>query len=516
MLTLYDMYFNFRKEMRRGFVFIILMALGLADVFAQAFPQPTEAPQGLKVSAEVYGGAFSGGSAAFWSVHGQGGRRSLRSTSVLLDITASYRHLLGQGHEITGVLEGMIESGLKPIYRVRQFGVAYKNDWAGVKIGAMDYQQPIEYSPQTSGPMVLSNNALPIPMILLHTNNFIEIPRTNGLVSIFADFSVGRFFEKKFNQLTYPDPIKGQYTIGTLWHHKTGYLRIGNKNAAIPLTFTLGGTHAAHWGGRHIGLDKKEPTSFKDFIKVLLGKSGGSDATISDQINVLGNHYGQYLFELAWHAPRSTWQLYHLHIFEDKSGMEFNNGPDGLWGLHLNLKEKSLPISDAVVEYITTLNQSGPFHILDFERPNGEGRGGGNDGYYSNGEYRGGASYVGMNIGNPLLIARGYANYLPEEQKRYRNDRIQALHIGIGGEIESLWNICYEAKLTFVKSMGSFSSRLVKPTRSSYSYLRLQAPIQRVDGLSVGLEMGMDLGNYTPKTFGGGLSVKYEFGREQF
>lgn len=496
----------------------IILVISLVGLSAQDFEErrEDEIPLGLKVSTELQGGGYSGTSAAFWSVHGQGGRRSLAPTSALLDITTSYKYQLGKGHYLTGVFEGLMESGMKPIYRLRQMGIGYKNNWVGIKLGAMDYQQPIDFSPQTSGAMVLSNNALPIPMVLLHTNDFIEIPKTNGILSLYADFSVGRFFENRYHQLTYPEAPDRYYTVGTLWHHKTGYLRIGKEDGTLPLTLTVGGTHAAQWGGHHHGLEKSEPASFKDFFRVIMGKSGGSDATTSDQINVLGNHFGQYLMELAWHTPSHRFQLYHLHIFEDKSGIELNNGPDGLWGLHVTFKKKSSPISHALVEYITTMNQSGPFHILDFYRPNGEGRGGGADGYYSNGEYRSGATYVGMNIGNPLLIPRAYKDYLEDDAKRYQHNRIQAFHFGISGTLEQLWNIKYEAKLTLAKSWGSFYSRPEKPFHATYSYLRVQAPIEYFKGLYVGLEAGMDFGNYTPKTLGGGISLQYHFNKEHF
>lgn len=499
-----------QHRMNRSLYTVILLALCSISLLAQEATENKQHTSALLFSIETMGSAYSSNAAAFWSVHGKGGRRSLEPKSALVDLMTSYSYSINNKHHLSATLEGIIETGLKPVYRIRQLGISYQNNWIGAQIGALDYHNPITYSPQSSGTMVLSNNALPIPMVMLHTNSFIDIPWTKGFASFYADFSVGRFFENRYNQLTYPNATNGAYTLGTLWHHKTGYLRVGKPDAAIPLTFTLGGTHAAHWGGKHIGKESAEPTSFKDFMRIVMGKSGGNDATISDQINVLGNHYGQYLFELAWHTPKSIWQLYHLRIFEDKSGIEMSNGADGLWGFHLTFTDNK-PISHFVVEYITTMHQSGPFHILEFERPNGEGRGGGGDNYYFNSEYRSGATYLGMNIGNPLILPRGYTPYLSEDARRYRHNRIQALHFGIGGLIKQLWNIQYETKLTFVKSWGSFGTRPEHPFQSTFSYLKLHAPIQSVKGLSIGLEGALDVGSFTPQSFGGGVSVKYEF-----
>lgn len=467
--------------------------------------------QGL-LTLEVEGGGMlsTGATAPFWSIHGQGGKRSLSPNSGLLDITTRYRQ--GFRHfELEAVAEGLIESGLKPIYRVRQAGLTLMTRWGGIQIGAMEYRDPIRYSPQSSGAMVMSNNMLPIPMIMLKSNNFLDFPWTKGWVQIYGEFSAGRFFEDRFNELTYPEATKGAYTHGTLWHHKAGYLRFGKPTAEIPITLTIGGTHAAHWGGRHYLFEEREPSGLKDFLRVVAGKSGDTNATISDQINVLGNHYGQYLIELGWHGEHTIWQLYHQRIFEDKSGIEWNNGMDGMWGLHVST---SLPsIQHIVLEHVTTLDQSGPFHILDFPRPDGVGRGGGNDSYYHNGEYRSGARYMGMNIGNPFLISPLYDRY-QNHKSPVRHTRIQAWHFGVSGEIRELGQLQYEIKLSRVNSKGSFGQRLAQDDISYYTYLRMLKDIPKVEGLQAGLEVGADWGDLSPKTFGAGVTLKYGFGIE--
>ena len=132
----------------------------------------------------------------------------------------------------------------------------------------------------------------------------------------------------------------------------------------------------------------KQPQSFKDFIRVVFGQKGGDDATASDQINVLGSHYGSYDFKLSYTQKDWGGHFYYQHYFNDKSGMEFANKTDGLWGIQVDLP--TIPwLNKIVAEYLVTMNQSGPMHFITFDRDKWKGgRGGGNGDYYNNGEYR--------------------------------------------------------------------------------------------------------------------------------
>ena len=76
---------------------------------------------------------------------------------------------------------------------------------------------------------------------------------------------------------------------------------------------------------------------FKDFIRVVFGQKGGDDATASDQINVLGSHYGSYDFKLSY-TKRTGEDIFIINIISMISrGMEFANKTDGLWGIQVDL-----------------------------------------------------------------------------------------------------------------------------------------------------------------------------------
>jgi len=77
------------------------------------------------------------------------------------------------------------------------------------------------------------------------------------------------------------------------------------------------------------------------------------------------------------------------------------NVQDGLWGMSVRLPNFRL-FHSFVLEYMSTTDQSGPWHDLDgviF---------GGADGYYQNGNIPGGWSYKGMTIGNPWITSPKY------------------------------------------------------------------------------------------------------------
>ena len=490
-----------------------LLALSLflsaPAAFAQSFETDTLPLDGFALSAEIGGRVSSGSVSPFWMTAGQGGRRSLAPNAAWTDLRAGYGRTFGI-HRLSAVGEAVVETGLKPVFRLRQAGVRYELPWIRLSLGALDYLEPVDLSPQTSGKMMLSNNAMPIPMALFQTNGFLAVPFTKGLFSAYLDFSVGRLVEEDYLLGTYPEAREGDFTLSTLWHHKTLYFRIGRSDAALPLRFTFGGTHAAVWGGRHYQREERNPSSFKDFIKVVLGAHGGEDATKSDQINVLGNQFGQYLLMLDYTSRSAgTFSLYHHHIFEDKSGVEWSNGPDGLFGLRWTAPEETWGVRDVTLEYATTLNQSGIFHIVKIKRPNGEGRGGGADSYYSNSEYRTGATYLGMNLGSPLLIGRAYTA-LPDYSPLVSHSRITAWHFGVSGTLLPACGTRYELKGTYLTSYGNMVYRFPDPLHSFYGCLRLRQPLPWVSGLSVGAELGADFGSVTPKTFGGALSLRYD------
>nr|WP_234367758.1 capsule assembly Wzi family protein [Parabacteroides pacaensis] len=297
----------------------------------------------------------------------------------------------------------------------------------------------------SSGDMVQSANARPIPEINLSIPRFTVIPLTQGWLQIKGDFAVGRSFDTKY--LEHFAATNQIYIKNVLWHHKSLFLQIKDTKGEKPLSVILGARHTAQWGGTStnpkIG---KQPQSLKDFLRVMVGKEGGANASLSDQINVLGNHYGSFDLKVTYEHKDWTANLYWQHYFEDNSGLEYANVKDGLWGAQLRLSRFKW-IRNILIEYFNTKNQSGTMHFINYDRPS---RGGGADNYYNNGEYVTGVSYFGRALGSPLITS---PEYNTDGGLTFKNNRITSYHFGAEGTLSEY--IDYRILFSVMNSWGT-------------------------------------------------------------
>ena len=212
------------------------------------------------------------------------------------------------------------------------------------------------------------------------------------------------------------------------------------------------------WGGVS-PVHGPQPQSFKDYLRVVCGLSGGADATQSDQINVLGDHRGRELIQLDWTADDFTVTFAHDIPFDDSSGMGFQNFPDGVNTLSFSFNDKDKWISDILYEFVYTKWQSGPYHDTS-DAPPKEGEEwhilGGRDNYFNNGAYKSGWTYYGMTAGLPLFTP------MPADGDGVTmgvcNNRVVAHHIGIAGKI--VRKIPYRFKATYSENYGNYSQTL--------------------------------------------------------
>jgi hypothetical protein len=293
------------------------------------------------------------------------------------------------------------------------------------------------------------------------------------------------------------------YVKNVLWHHKSLQLRLIDPDRRFPLTAVAGMRHHAQWGG--VSIDPtigKQPQSFMDLIRIILGKAGDENATQSDQINVLGNHYGSYELQFGYLSGAFDIHIYSQHFFEDVSGMELYNFPDGLWGLQVDIRNFSW-LNKIVMEYLDTRNQSGPIHWLWYDREVYPGHGGGSDNYYNNGEYTTGISYFNRGIGSPLLTSPEYNS---ANELEFKNNRVCAFHAGFQGYFSK--QTAYRILTTLSDNYGTMHRPFLNKKNSlscaikiSYCHPRLQ------DWLFMG-EVAIDYGTMYGKKDSICLNIK--------
>ncbi|MDR3262526.1 MAG: capsule assembly Wzi family protein, partial [Tannerella sp.] len=370
-----------------------------------------------------------------------------------------------------------------------------------IRIGSKENYTSLWDRELSSGDMVISRNARPVPEIDISVPRFTEAPFTNGLLQYKGNFALGRSFDNAY--LTDFTKGKEYFTKDILWHHKSFYIRISDQKSDFPLTVILGVRHYAQWAGVSdnpgIGV---QPHSLKDFLRVIAGHAGGEDATMSDQINVLGNHFGSYDMKIGYLTKPVDFYLYKQHYFDDVSGMELYNFPDGLYGFQADIKDFSF-VNKIVVEYLSTLNQSGPFHYISYDHDVYPGYGGGADNYYNNGsEYPTGASYYNRAIGSPLLTSPMYNE---NGKLSFRNNRVKAFHFGISGYLSNQFS--YRLLATYTDNRGTMETPFLDKKKTNMFFSKFSYCHPRLEGWLFGCELAADFGTLYTNNQGISFSI---------
>lgn len=430
---------------------------------------------------DLYGLVSSGDFAPFWLQNQQYGKVSsaAQSTGATLGLAKGFNHQNKWFDYSFGVTA-----------LVRTDAVYFHQLYAKIHSWVIDFEAGmreehigVEDVSLSSGGLIFSENARPVPKITLGILNYIPIPLTGGFAEIKGAISHGWF----------TDNID---MTNVLLHHKYIFFRFGGR---FPVHIQYGFEHAAQWGGNsddpHIG---NQPTSLKDFKDIFLGKSGGEDATMSDRINTLGNHIiGQSLrfdLRLADYEIGAYWQ----NMLEDPPiriiGKTMNT-PDGLWGL--SVRNNKNPFVNAVLyEYFNTTDQSGPFHDKDGIVY------GGNDSYYT-GQYPAGWSYYGRTLGNVLITSPLYNK---DGKTSTTNNRVHAHHFGIEGNAAG-YN--YRILSTYSKNYG-YSAVYLSPSimKQNLSVLvEINRNFKQLRNTQLGCALAFDKSEVTGNSYGMKISV---------
>lgn len=318
----------------------------------------------------------------------------------------------------------------------------------------------------SSGSLLFSNNAHPIPRISIGFERWTPIPGLFGYAEVKGGLTHGWLGDNS------------EVVKGTLLHHKYIGGRIGGK---LPVNISYEFHHVAQWGGQSsvygdLGND------FQAWKNALLVKSGGTMR--NDQLNAQGNHIG--FQQLALDVKGEGWKVsaYWQIINEDGPirfiGFGMNN-KDGLWGV--SASQTRWPyIQGLTYEFLNTTDQSGPFHDRDGCVY------GGADNYYNNSIYRQGWSYYGRIIGSPLLSLN--------------NNRVMAHHIGIRGDI---YGFQYRALVTYSQNYG----RYYAPSYSENTAVLLEVKkhVPQAWGLDFGIGLGGDFGTQYGNCFGAMITI---------
>ncbi len=356
-------------------------------------------------------------------------------------------------------------------------------------VGLKEHESPLLNQELSSGDLVQSGNARPIPEVRVGFIDFQNIPFTNGWVQIQGEIGYGKYTDNGWQKSHY-SYYNSHVNLGGWYNYKRCFFR---TKPSMPFSVTVGLQAAAQFAGITYWYDNKgklyqtDNMSFKliDLVDMLVIRPG--------DMYWKGNHVGAWDFN-ARYLFSSGHQLkaYFQWLWEDGSGIGKLNGWDGLWGLEWNAPQPG-PVSSAVVEVMTFMNQSGPLHY-DPEDISGatmnNGNADGADNYYNNTWYNGYANY-GMGIGSPMFPSPIYN--LDGYTTAYVDNRFWGVSAGLNGLITS--GLEYRVLGSYRRFFGTHFVPRSNPVHNVSAMIEADWSIRQVPGLSLKAQVAFDSGN---------------------
>lgn len=276
---------------------------------------------------------------------------------------------------------------LKPVFSnsdliLNKIGLEFFHKNHFIKIGVLPYNS------LRKNDFILSQNGEPFINFQFGTikNLPLKKKKINNLIFGY-DFFVGKLNSRNnfIHEIEYDEYIESKYIINPYFHKKT--LNVGYKFPNF--TFNLGLNHGVMFGGKiqkGDGIINPDRT-MRAFSDAIAFQTSSENYYSADQ-NFEGNHLGYISFELF----NDTFHLYYDKIFDDKSGLQFKNGFDGILGFVFSPSSLEYNFS---LELLSTKNQSGNVHI--------EGESSGVDSYYWHHIYTSGWFINNHSLGHYLL-----------------------------------------------------------------------------------------------------------------
>lgn len=377
----------------------------------------------------------------------------------------------------------------------------------------------------SSGHIIESGNARSMPGITLNLEP-VAVPFTRGHLLISGSYGDYKTLDNR-------------YMAGALIHRMRGYLRYKfNDNWYI----RAGLDHYALWGGynEHV---TDVPVTLENYLRIITGRSAGASGSLSDQINVLGDHGGAEHLSAGYNNDKWSLTFQLEKPYNDKSGMRFANIPDALYTLHFGFADKDRWVSDVLLECHYTFWQSGTLHDReatpeelpkldpnDWYGSRGRIVEGGLDDYFNNGEYNSGWTYYGHAIGSPLMVPEGTRDGTWTSARvvhGIEDSRVKALHFGIAGK---LWRRApYKLMVTGSLNYGAYGKPYIgkstmgtgwkwwqpntidQPLKQLCASFTGEVPIVR--GLCATYGLYADYGSLLPSQAGATLGLRYVFAR---
>lgn len=374
-------------------------------------------------------------------------------------------------------------------------------------VGLRDFKSALLNERLSSGDLIESGNSRNIPQARVGFIDFQNIPFTNGWVQIQGEVAFAKSTDNGWSAQHF-NHYNNHINLGWWYHYKRCYFR---TKPSQPFSITVGLQAAAQFGGTTEWFNRQGKSTKVEHYPSNLKALFDAFMIRTDASYVSGNYLGSWDFQARYRfRNNSELKAYFSWLWEDGSGIGKMNGMDGLWGLEYIAAKSDAPISGAVLEAMTYMNQGGPIHYSpsDYTNPTLTGKKAeGADNYYNNHQYNGYALY-GMAIGSPMFISPIYNTN--GQTTRFLNNRFWGIHAAVEGQMAP--RVRYRAMASFRRFFGMPSIPVITPTHNVSAFFEAQWLVGQLPGLQLAAQLAADYGT-SPygKTFGAMLSARYSF-----
>lgn len=481
--------------MNRFIFFALLLAVSIINATAQTITE----------SQELSGAVGDGEYAPFWHMANRQGLGSEKTGMTYARVGASGNHPFKKsGIALDWGVDIVAGMNMASTVFVQQAYVDCSWKKLRLSIGQKERWGELMNHRLTTGSLVESGNARPIPQVRLKLYEYWNIPGTKGWLGIKGHLAYGQFTDGKWQE-RFVKPGK-LHTSRVLYHSKEGLMRFGNVDK-FPLTAEIGIHMVTQFGGTiynrfyDIGNKVHAPTRLKDYFLALIPLKGDEQYVAADQANVAGNVLGSWKGAITWNDEKWMLRLYYDHVFEDHSQMfwEYGLWTEQLVGLELNL-ENFKWIKAATLEYFNLKKQSGSiYHDSNATFPDQISC---RDNNYWHHTYGGWYNY-GLMIGTPLCTSPIYNK---DGTLGVYNTRVEAFHIGAEGELSS-W-LDYRILLTYSNNWGTYSYPFKDIKNNTSGLVEFTFKPNIPGGWTISTSFAFDKGELYNNNYGGMLSIK--------
>lgn len=355
----------------------------------------------------------------------------------------------------------------------------------------------------SSGDLIMSSNARPVPGVTVGFIDFQNIPFTNGWIQINGCIMYGKFMDNDFRRKQF-NHFNQLIATDIYYTYKYCYFR---TKPSERFSATFGMQVAGQFGGKTLAyrnglVYSEEHRGFRmvDLAKMFFPTLGNGNGYYEG--NSLGSWSLRARYSLSGGGEIAT---YWEKLFEDGSGIGCLNGTDGLYGLQFSTGSSGW-FESALVEYLDFRNQSGPLHWApgDAHNTSISTQATGGDNYYNNDTY---GSYVnyGMAIGSPMVMAPIYnANGYPE----FIYNRMQGIHAAVCGSPTA--DISYRVMAGWQKGYAMGRTPMPHALTDVSAMLQVSWSADRLlRGLGVDCRVAVDRGKLRGNNLGMALAVSY-------